>query len=166
MPVKALFQKLKVGPTLTPGDQEQLHLRASGGRTQFQVVSESEPLCSRWDAHHPGWECWTCSFVIQWTFPEFQIPYLCFALLIKRDILKWNLRWSVRVRTCHVLGSPAIWTKRHKDSVPVTADCVWQWRAARTPVSFPVSLLFYVYTLADMSMCTFLSTFSGFNVLF
>ena len=45
MNVKALFQELNVEPTLTPGDHKQLHLCASGGRTQFKVVSE--PLCSR-----------------------------------------------------------------------------------------------------------------------
>ena len=36
MLVKALFQELKVGPTLTPGDQEQLHLWASG----LQVIQD------------------------------------------------------------------------------------------------------------------------------
>ena len=31
MHVKALFQELKVWPTLTPGDHKQFHLCASGG---------------------------------------------------------------------------------------------------------------------------------------
>ena len=36
MPVKALFQELKVGPTLTPGDHKEFHLCASGGLQAIQ----------------------------------------------------------------------------------------------------------------------------------
>ena len=40
-----LFQELEVGPTLTPGDQKQFHLCASGGLQASKMVSE--PLSSR-----------------------------------------------------------------------------------------------------------------------
>ena len=43
----------------------------------------------------------------------------------KKGHFKMEFRWSVRVRTRHVLISPAMCIKRHKDSVPVAADWVW-----------------------------------------
>ena len=86
MHVKALFQKLKVWPSLTPEDSRQFHLCSSGGLQAIQddiwatvLLGERTTAWGTAKDHCPGRECWSCCFLIQLTFPWIPnpLPTLC-----------------------------------------------------------------------------------------
>ena len=131
MHIKALFQELKVWPTLTPGGHKQFHLCASGGLQAIQDGIWAIVPWVRWPKpgtqlkttawgtakdYRPGQEC--CRFLIQLTFPWTPKPWPTLCSPVKRAILQWNVKWSVRVQTCSLLRSLTIWIKHLKSFNP------------------------------------------------
>ena len=105
---KLLFQELKVDP---PWFQE---TKSSPTFVPQEDSSNSRRYLSHcapgWEDHRPGHRWKNAAAFIGLTFPWIQIPYLYFSSQ-KRVSLKWNLRWSVRVQTHHLLRLPTIWIK-------------------------------------------------------
>ena len=86
-----LFQDLKVGPTLTPGDQKQFHLCAPGGLQA--VKTESEPLCSRGRCPPPRTQMKECCliYLINFSLNSKSLTYI-FLLLIKKGQFKTEFK--------------------------------------------------------------------------
>ena len=119
---KLLLQVLQVRPTGTPGDHSDWPLCSRRDhqqsrwylshcvpgrdiplpRTQIKKITQNTGHGTQIENHQSVDE-WVlgklpdCSSYLSNIFPEFQIPYLHFFLLIKKAGLKGNGRWSFRV---------------------------------------------------------------------